>query len=70
MIESGQILDYGGKTMVRYIFEQSDEIITTFNGLSAVGQLLDKTSLTKRLNKVIVHRSDFCLSWEDQAECR
>lgn len=40
--------------MVRYIFEQSDEIITTFSGLSAVGQLLDKTSLTKRLNRVIV----------------
>ncbi len=40
--------------MVRYIFEQSDEVITTFSGLSAVGQLLDKTSLSKRLNKVIV----------------
>jgi Transposase DDE domain group 1 len=36
---------------VRFIIEESDEIITAHSGLALIGALLEKTNLTKRLNQ-------------------
>lgn len=39
---------------MRFVIEESDDIITTHSGLSLIGLLLDKTHITERLNALAV----------------